>query len=151
MSAKRPLDTQTHSVQWMRHAAILSASLALTGCQSWETFSVSVSGADPEKVRSSVVALASAQGLRTCAEWKVTVSGADVCFGGRVSDSGVTVAGFRQADSYVVKVGFYTSGSPRPSEWSELHLQYRAAIAAAAPAAKVELQQTRELLQVQSL
>jgi hypothetical protein len=109
---------------------------------------VTVEDVEPETVRTAVVALAMAQGLRTCAEWGVSAAGSEVCLGGRFKDSAVTVASFRQPNAYLIKIRFYVSGAADSDDWSTFAEQYRAVIAAVSRSAQVRVDRSGELLVV---
>lgn len=135
----------------MNAALSLCFAVLAPGCQSWTTVTLSVEGADVQNVGAAVRTAIAASGFAPCADWHVSVVGADVCLGGRVDGNSITVAGFPKDQAYDVKIGFYAPGWVDSAVRERIVARCKEAIAAAAPGAQVTRTESGELLKVQRI
>jgi hypothetical protein len=138
-------------MRFIRTSLSLAALAMVAGCQTWSTVALTVSVADASTIRNAVTRATFAEGFRPCSEWRVSVADADLCLGGRIDGTAVTIAGFASATSYTVKIGFYAAGLGNEEVRKRIEGQCKEALEAGAPGANVSRSELREMLHVRSL
>jgi hypothetical protein len=111
----------------MRLASSLALMLLLTGCQSFATRALTVPESEASSARAIVERISTSLALKPCSEYQVTVEGSDQCFGGRIGETSVTIASYKEASFFIVKIGLYAVGRP-DEDWSEIVEKYRVAL-----------------------
>lgn len=128
----------------MRVATALISILILSGCQSFSAQDLSVPESEASAVRLLVEHTSISLGLAPCNQLQVKVEGADLCFGGAIGETSITVAGYRASPQYTVKVALYAVGRP-DQDWNALVDKYKAAIASGLPGIQLVVRQRAEL------
>ena len=128
----------------MRLAAYLIVTFLLGGCQSFAAHDLSVPASEASAVRLLVESTSTSLELSPCSQFNIKVEGADLCFGGVIGETSITIAGYETASQYTIKVALYAVGRP-DQDWNALVEKYKATMTSSLPGIQIVVRRKAEL------
>jgi hypothetical protein len=121
----------------------------LSGCQSWSTVEFDVPRGREVDVRAKIREASLTAGLLPCSHWKIRVRNSEECYGGQFGANRVTVITESGSQSYMVKLGVYSSGQYDKPGLHALELRYQSALQQLFPEESITSARSFKLLEVE--